>query len=84
MSYSEAKATLEAAGFQVQVARPAVNAFPVPYGYVASQSPSGRAVAGSTITLYISNGQPPGTTPPPSPKPKPCKPPKPGCPPPPP
>ncbi|MDP9239203.1 MAG: transglycosylase domain-containing protein [Actinomycetota bacterium] len=79
MSYSEAKARLAAAGFEVRVARPAVDAFPVPYGYVASQSPSGKAVAGSVITLYISNGQPPGTTPP-RPKPN-CRPPRPGCPP---
>ncbi len=84
VSYAEAKATLEAAGFQVSVHAPAVSAFPVPYGYVASQSPSGRTVAGATVTLYLSNGQPPGGAfpqqPPPRPKPRPrCKPPRPGC-----
>ncbi|PZS35801.1 MAG: hypothetical protein DLM59_02275, partial [Pseudonocardiales bacterium] len=78
-SYPEARARLEAAGFQVRVSRPAVAAFPVPYGYVASQSPSGRAAPGSTITLSVSNGQQPGTTPPPNKPPRFCKLPRPGC-----
>ncbi|MEP6695833.1 MAG: penicillin-binding protein [Pseudonocardiales bacterium] len=83
LPFGQARDILTGAGFQVQVATPAVAAFPVPYGYVASQSPSGKAGPGSTITLFISNGQQAGTTAPPSPSPPPrkpiCKPPLPRC-----
>jgi beta-lactam-binding protein with PASTA domain len=58
-----ATATLPAAGFQVTVG--GTTNSDVTAGSVVSQSPSGAAPAGSTITLTLSNGQPatPGAQP---------------------
>jgi membrane peptidoglycan carboxypeptidase len=58
-----ATATLTAAGFQVTVG--GTTNSDVTAGSVVSQSPSGAAPAGSTITLTLSNGQPaaPGAQP---------------------
>jgi membrane peptidoglycan carboxypeptidase len=53
-----AKATLQGAGFQVAVSPQQISSS-IPAGSVATQSPSGKATPGSTITLTLSNGQPP-------------------------
>jgi membrane peptidoglycan carboxypeptidase len=67
--YDEARQTLLDNGFRVVRSQvdcgSATN-----YGAVAFQSPSNIAVAGSTVTLCVSNGTAP-YTPPPPPKPKP-------------
>lgn len=58
----QATSTLQNAGFTVQVS-PNQVASSVPAGSVASQSPTGTATPGSTVTLVISNGQPPDNQP---------------------
>ncbi|QGQ18266.1 PASTA domain-containing protein [Cellulomonas sp. JZ18] len=57
-SEQSARAQLEGAGFRVSVAGDQVSS-PYPAGTVAEQSPSGTASRGATITLRLSNGQPP-------------------------
>ena len=82
---ADAQVLLQGAGFQVTVAAAAPSTLPA--GVVATQSPSGRAPAGATITITPSNGQapppqpttaPPTSAPPqPTAKPKPTHGPKP-------
>ena len=62
---ADAQVTLEDKGFVVRVA-PAVNAAPVPAGYIALQSPAGKAPAGATITITPSNGRAPVVPPSPT------------------
>ncbi|HEY6745989.1 MAG TPA: transglycosylase domain-containing protein [Mycobacteriales bacterium] len=78
MDPASATGVLQAGGFQVRIA-PEQKDSTVPAGFVAAQSPSGRASRGMTITLYLSNGKgapgagtpglplPPGQTLPPRP-----------------
>lgn len=58
MTVDVATSTLTNAGFKVNVASEQV-ASTYAAGTVAQQSPSGTAVRGSSITLTLSNGQPP-------------------------
>ncbi|GEM00411.1 transglycosylase domain-containing protein [Cellulomonas terrae] len=58
LAEGDARKRLTDAGFRVSVAAEQV-ASASPAGTVASQSPSGTATRGSTITLTLSNGQPP-------------------------
>lgn len=60
----QATQTLQNAGFNVQVSPNQVTSS-VAAGSVASQSPTGTATPGSTVTLVISDGQP--AAPPPQP-----------------
>ena len=53
-SESDARATLEGAGFAVKVSYSESNS--VDKGYVISQSPTGKAEKGSTVTLTVSSG----------------------------
>lgn len=57
-SEADARQRLSDAGFKAAVAPEQVGS-PLPAGTVAAQNPSGTAVRGSTITLTLSNGQPP-------------------------
>jgi membrane peptidoglycan carboxypeptidase len=52
----QATAALQGAGFQVRISATTATD-PSPAGTVVSQSPSGRAPRGSTITLTLSDGQ---------------------------
>ncbi len=62
-SLSSATSTLSALGFKVSVASSRQDSR-YPYGYVAGQSTSGRALVGSQITLTLSTGQmPPAPSP---------------------
>jgi hypothetical protein len=63
LSYSEAVSRLAQAGFRAQVSGQRVSAAPIPAGFVGRQSPSGRTSPGTTVTLYLSNGQFPNATP---------------------
>ncbi|GGC01043.1 hypothetical protein GCM10010972_12280 [Cellulomonas carbonis] len=54
LSEAEASSTLQAAGFRVDVARG--TSPDVPEGTVISQSPSGEAERGSTVTITVSEG----------------------------
>lgn len=76
MSIETARATLESAGFLVEVSTTAVNST-YPAGLVAYTVPGGgtSAASGTTLTIYPSNGIPP---PPPRKPRKPRKPHKPG------
>jgi membrane peptidoglycan carboxypeptidase len=82
---ADAQVLLQGAGFQVRVGA-AINAAPTPANVIAAQSPSGKAPAGSVITITPSNGKAPvvqatptatPTGPSPSPAPKPTRKPKP-------
>jgi beta-lactam-binding protein with PASTA domain len=82
---ADAQVILQGAGFQVRVGA-AINAAPTPANVIAAQSPSGKAPAGSVITLTPSNGKAPvvqatptatPSGPSPSPAPKPTRKPKP-------
>jgi membrane peptidoglycan carboxypeptidase len=53
LSQASASAQLQAAGFQVQVASTASSQRA---GTVSSVSPSGSAIPGSTVTIYVSDG----------------------------
>ncbi len=55
LSAASAEQALRQAGFQVRTGPPAVNDN-VPKGAVVSESPSGRALPGATITLTLSQG----------------------------
>ena len=59
---ADAQAQLRAAGFEVIIG-PAVNAGPIPANVIATQSPSGTAPAGSTVTIFPSSGHAPPPTP---------------------
>lgn len=65
MGPDQARQTLEKAGFKAQVGNQ-VNST-VQAGGVAYTQPSGQALKGATVTMYISNGAPPYTPPPPPP-----------------
>lgn len=69
MSYDQAKATLEAAGFSAYNAGNVDS--PLPKGAVVSTSPSGSAVAGQPIGLFLSSGVNPKTPGPTKTKPNP-------------
>ncbi|MFC8503336.1 transglycosylase domain-containing protein [Pedococcus sp. NPDC057267] len=80
MSVAQAISTLQAAGFSAQVAGSTSSG--IAPGLVVYTNPSGTAVKGTTIGLYLSSGQavqpppPPSPTtqaPPPTPTPKPTK-----------
>ena len=58
MAVDEATAVLAGAGFSASVSPDQVPSR-VPAGLVGHQDPSGTSTAGSIITLYVSNGQPP-------------------------
>ncbi len=63
---SSAQRKLKDAGFDSFVAGNAPSG--QPYGTVAYTTPSGRAVAGSSVAIYLSTGPPPVNTPPAPPK----------------
>lgn len=60
---TQARAALEKAGFKVKEGSQ-VNSS-VQAGAIAYTQPSGKALKGATVTMYISNGIPPYTPPPP-------------------
>ncbi|MFC8191732.1 penicillin-binding protein [Cellulomonas sp. NPDC057328] len=62
LSEQDARDRLQRAGFRVSVSNEQV-ASSVPAGAVAEQSPSGSASRGATVTLRLSNGQPPAPDP---------------------
>lgn len=68
-SPDNAREILEEAGFSVLISNNRVHSN-APSGAVASQSPSGRAVKNSAITLTLSSGPAPRPAPPPAPPPE--------------
>jgi beta-lactam-binding protein with PASTA domain len=70
MSYDQAKAALEQAGFSAFRAGSSNSS--VPAGLVAGTTPNGQALRGSSVGLYISTGYV-APAPPPPPQPKPTK-----------
>lgn len=76
MSVAEASARLREAGFLAQIA--GLTNSGLPQGVVVYTDPSGTAIRGSTVGLYVSSGFAPIPKPTKTPDPKPTKPRKPG------
>ena len=59
MQVAQARSVLEQAGFTAAVSATKLNAAPIPNGYVAATSPAAgtKTSAGSTVTIFVSNGK---------------------------